>query len=216
MLDKTLQKLVEDALAWEPSVEAAHIGVAAQGGVVTLSGFVGSYAQKVAAERAVRGVKGVRAIAQEIEVRLPSDQKRSDDEIARRMLDILRWDVTVPDEAVTVKVERGVVTLEGSVQWQFQRARAENLAHRLSGVVGVINRIRLEPEPAPEDLHRKIEGALRRAATLDASRITVGIHDGKVTLAGTVHSWAERAAAEGAVWAAPGVTQVEDRITVRP
>ncbi len=216
MLDKTLQKLVEDALAWKPSVDAARIGVTAQAGVVTLSGSVGSYAQKVAAERAVRGVRGVRAIAQETEVRLPSNQKRSDDETARRVLDILRWDVTAPDETVTMRVEHGAVTLEGSVQWQFQRVRAENLAHQLSGVVGMVNHIRLQPVAERADLHRKIEGALRRAAILDASRITVGIEDGKVTLAGTVHFWAERAAAEGAVWAAPGVSQLEDHITVRP
>lgn len=216
MTDKALQQMVEDALAWEPSVDAAHIGVTAQDGVVTLSGFVGSYAQKIAAEKAVRRVKSVRAIAEEIEVRLPSDQKRSDDEIAHRMLDILRWDVTVPDDAVTVMVRHGVITLEGEVRWQFQRARAENLAFRLGGVVGVSNHIRLHPVAEPEDLHRKIKDALHRSAAFDAHRITVGIDGGKVTLSGTVNSWAERSAAEGAVWAAPGVTQVEDRIIVEP
>lgn len=216
MTDKVLRQRVEDALDWEPRVDAAHVGVTAQDGVVTLSGFVGSYAQKVAAEKATHGVKGVRAIAQEIEVRLPSDQKRSDDEIARRMLDILLWDVTVPDDAVTVKVEHGVVTLGGEVRWQFQRARAENLAYRLGGVVNVVNYIRLHTVAKPQDLHRKIETALHRSAAFDANQIRVSVDGGKVTLAGTAHSWAERAAAEGAVWAASGVTEVEDQIVVRP
>ena len=133
--DSRLQSRVEDALGWEPSVDAAHIGVTAQDGVVTLSGFVGSLAEKVAAEQAARRVKGVRAIAEEIEVRLPSAQKRSDDEIARRVLDILDWDLTIPDAAVTVKVENGIVTLGGEVGWHYQRARAEELANRLSGVI---------------------------------------------------------------------------------
>jgi len=216
MMDRVLQQRVEDALDWEPRVDAAHVGVTAQDGVVTLSGFVGSYAQKIAAENASRGVKGVRAIAQEIEVRLPSDQKRSDDEIARRMIDILLWDVTMPNGAVTVKVEHGLVTLGGEVRWQFQHARAENLAYRLGGVLGVTNHVRLYPVAEPQDLHRKIETALHRSAALDAGQITVSVDGGKVTLAGTAHSWAECTAAEGAVWSAPGVTQVVDRIVVRP
>ncbi len=216
MMDKVLQLRVEDALEWEPRVDSAHVGVTAQDGVVTLSGFVGTYAQKIAAETATRGVKGVRAIAQEIEVRLPSDQKRSDGEIAGRMLDILHWDVTMPVNAVTVKVEHGVVTLGGEVRWQFQRAHAVTLAYRLGGVVNVVNHIRLHPVAEPRDLHRKIETALHRSATLDADRITVKVDGGKVTLGGTAHSWAECLAAEGAVWAASGVTQVEDRIVVRP
>ena len=215
-MDRVLQQRVEDALDWEPRVDAAHVGVTAQDGVVTLSGFVGSYAEKIAAESATRGVKGVRAIAQEIEVRLPSDQKRSDDEIARRMIDILLWDVTMPNGAVTVKVEHGLVTLGGEVRWQFQRARAENLAYRLGGVLGVTNHVRLYPVAESQDLHRKIETALHRSAALDAGQITVSVDGGKVTLAGTAHSWAECTAAEGAVWSAPGVTQVVDRIVVRP
>ena len=216
MMDQILQQRVEDALAWEPRVDAAHVGITAQDGVVTLSGFVSSYAQKIAVERATHTVKGVRAIAQEIEVRLPSDQKRSDDEIARRMLDILLWDETVPDHAVMVKVEHGVITLDGEVRWQFQRARAENLAYRLGGVVRVLNHIRLQPTAQPQDLHRKIENALHRLAALDAHHITVHAEGGKVTLSGTVHSWAEREAAHSAVWAASGVTEVEDQVLIQP
>ena len=214
MTDKILQRRVEDALDWEPCVDAAHVGVTAKDGVVTLSGFVGSYADKIAAENATRGVKGVQAIAQEIEVRLPSDQKRSDDEIARRMLDILLWDVTVPDGAVTVKVEHGLVTLGGEVRWQFQRARAEDLAHRLGGVLGVTNHVRLHTAAESQDMLRKIESALHRSAALDADQITVEVDGGKVTLAGTAHSWAACLVAEGAVWAASGVTEVVDRIVV--
>jgi len=132
------------------------------------------------------------------------------------MLDILLWDVTVPDGAVTVKVEHGLVTLGGEVRWQFQRARAESLAYRLGGVLGVVNHVRLHPVAEPQDLHLKIETALHRSAAFDAHQITVSVDGGKVTLDGTAHSWAECAAAEGAVWAAPGVTQVLDRIVVRP
>ena len=176
MMDQILQQRVEDALAWEPRVDAAHVGITAQDGVVTLSGFVSSYAQKIAVERATHTVKGVRAIAQEIEVRLPSDQKRSDDEIARRMLDILLWDETVPDHAVMVKVEHGVITLDGEVRWQFQRVRAENLAYRLGGVVQVLrDRLRkvvaarcemiqawdVDPtEPRPDGRHRPQDQAV--------------------------------------------------------
>ena len=216
MTDKVLQQRVQDALDWEPCVDAAHVGVTAQDGVVMLSGFVGSYAEKIAAENAARGVKGVRAIAQEIEVRLPSDQKQSDDEIARRMLDILLWDVTIPDGTVTVKVEHGLVTLGGEVRWQFQRARAEDLAYRLGGVLGVTNHVRLHPVAESQDLHRKIETALHRSAALHAHQITVSVDGGKVTLAGTAHSWAECVTAEAAVWAASGVTEVVDQIVVSP
>lgn len=214
MDDKLLQRMVQDALAWEPSVDASHIGVTARDGVVTLSGSVESYAQKVAAERAAKRVRGVHAIAQEIESRLPSDKKHSDDEIAKRALDILRWDTTVPDERISVKVEHGVVTLTGEVPWQYQRARAESLVHRLGGVLGVIDDIRVKPAVAPRDVHRKIENALRRSAELDAARVTVDVDGGKVILGGMVRSRAERQAAEHAAWAAPGVTQVEDRIAV--
>jgi osmotically-inducible protein OsmY len=213
--DSRLQSRVEDALGWEPSVDAAHIGVTAQDGVVTLSGFVGSLAEKVAAEQAARRVKGVRAIAEEIEVRLPSAQKRSDDEIARRVLDILDWDLTIPDAAVTVKVENGIVTLGGEVGWHYQRARAEELVNRLSGVINIVNAIRIGNRLEPHDLRRKIAAALQRSAALGADQITVAVDGGQVTLGGTVRSWAERTIAEDVAWAAPGVMKVTDRIAVR-
>ena len=214
--DLSLKQRVDQALAWEPSIDAAHIGVTAKDGVVTLAGFVHSYAEKVAAEQAARRVKGVQAIAQELEVRLPGNQQRADDEIAARALDILRWDTTVPDDAVTVKVEHGVVTLGGKVPWHYQRRRAQELVNRLSGVTNVVNLIQIRLAPEPHNLRHQIAEALHRAAALDAERISVEVEGGTVKLGGKVRSWAERITAEDVAWAAPGVQKVDDRITIAP
>ena len=214
--DFELQRDVLDELEFEPSVNAAHIGVTANKGVVTLSGFVHSYAEKLAAERATRRVKGVRAIAEEIEVRLPSDTKRADDEIAARALNILKWQVGLPAEQITVKVERAIVTLTGEVEWRFQKADAESAVHRLTGVVDVINQIRIAaPIDAPA-VQAKIEKALQRSAELEAHGITVATEGSKVVLSGTVRAWYERELAERAAWSAPGVTAVENHLTVEP
>lgn len=213
--DKQLQQRVLDELAWEPSVDAAHIGVAAKGGVVTLSGHAATYAEKLAAEQAARRVRGVKAIAQEMEVRLPSSKKTSDDEIAERALRILSWGAAVPKDAVSIKVEKGWVTLSGDVDWQFQRAAAEHDVAKLTGVLGVVNAIRVKSKAQPADIRHRIEEAFRRDAALDAARVTVNVAGGgRVELGGRVHSWREREAAEHAAWAAPGVTAVEDRIAV--
>ncbi|MBN9510006.1 MAG: BON domain-containing protein [Alphaproteobacteria bacterium] len=218
--DQSLRAAVVAELEWEPSVDAAHIGVSAKNGVVTLSGFVDSYPAKAAAERAARRVRGVRAIAEEIEVRLPNDQKHADDEIAGRALQIFAWDVEVPHERIRVKVEHGMVTLEGSVAYQFQRAAAEADIRRLGGVRGVVNLIRVaesaDRRPDPDVIREKIERALRRNAELEAGRLAVDVEGGRATLRGSVETWWERDLAEGAAWAAPGVSQVRNEIDVRP
>jgi osmotically-inducible protein OsmY len=214
--DLQLRQDVLDELEFEPSVNAAHIGVTANQGVVTLTGFVMSYAEKTAAERAARRVKGVKAIAEEIEVRLPSDTKRADDEIAARAVDILKWQVGVPADRISVKVEKGVVTLTGEVDWQFQKTEADHVVHKLSGVVDVLNQIRVASPVHAADVKEQIEKALRRSAELEASRITVETEGGRVILAGKVHAWYERDIAERGAWSAPGVTEVQDRITIEP
>lgn len=216
MSDHQLRQDVIDELDFAPSVNAAQIGVGVHAGVVTLSGFVSSYGEKLAAERATRRVKGVRAIAEEIEVRVPSDRKVADDEIAERAIAILKWRVGVPSEQIAVKVEKGLVTLSGDVDWRFEKREAEAAIHALSGVVGVLNRIVVSSAALVPEVKEKIEQALRRSAELDASRITVQTVGGKVVLSGTVHAWYERGIAERAAWSAPGVIDVQDNIQVRP
>jgi osmotically-inducible protein OsmY len=214
--DLQLRQDVLDELEFEPSVNAAHIGVTANNGVVTLTGFVTSYAEKTAAERAARRVKGVKAIAEEIEVRLPSDTKRADDEIAARAVDILKWQVGVPADRIAVKVERGVVTLDGAVDWQFQKTEADQVVHKLSGVVDVVNQIRVAAPVQAHEVKEKLEKALQRSAEVEASRITVETEGGKVILNGRVKAWYERDIAERAAWSAPGVTEVQNRIAIEP
>lgn len=214
--DMQLREAVLEELDFEPAVDAAHIGVAAHAGVVTLSGFVASYADKLAAERAARRVKGVRAVAEEIEVRLPSDKKTADDEIARRAVNILKWQIGLPADRIGVIVEKGVVTLTGEVEWGFQRRDAEAAIHKLTGVIGVDNRIRVRSTVDAGAVRVQIEKALRRSAEVDASRISIETFGDKVILRGKVHAWYERNLAEQAAWAAPGVTGVEDHIQIEP
>jgi osmotically-inducible protein OsmY len=214
--DLQLRQDVLDELEFEPSVNAAHIGVTANHGVVTLTGFVTSYAEKTAAERAARRVKGVRAIAEEIEVRLPSDTKRADDEIAARAVDILKWQVGVPADRIGVKVEKGVVTLTGEVDWQFQKTEADHVVHKLSGVVDVVNEVRVASPVHAYEVKEKLEKALQRSAEVEASRITVETEGGRVILKGKVNAWYERDIAERAAWSAPGVTEVQNHITIEP
>jgi osmotically-inducible protein OsmY len=212
--DLQLRQDVLDELEFEPSVNAAHIGVAANRGVVTLTGFVTNYAEKAAPERAARRVKGVKAIAEEIEVRLPSDTKRSDDEIAARALDILKWQVGVPADRIKVKVERGTVTLTGDVDWQFQKTDAEHVVHKLTGVANVVNQIRVASAVRASEVKERIQKALERSADVEASRITVQTEGGRVVLSGKVRAWYERDIAERAAWSAPGVTEVQDHLTI--
>ena len=213
MDDKTLRLSVIEELDFEPSVDSANIGVAVDKGVVSLTGHVATYAEKLAVERTVARVKGVKAIAMELEVRLPSGPKTTDDEIAQRALDILKWNVWTSD-AIKVKVEHGWVTLSGSVDWAYQRQAAERSVTGLSGVRGVSNLIAIKPGVNSKDVRDKIEKAFLRNAELEAHRITVRATNGQVTLEGQVKTWHERQIAEQAAWAAPGVTTVEDKIRV--
>lgn len=214
MSDKNLRLTIIDELDFEPSVDSAHIGVAVENGVVTLTGHVKSYAEKLAAEKAVRRVKGVRALAEELVITYPSDKKTSDTDIAQRAANIIAWDVTVPD-AVKVKVERGWVTLSGMVHWQFQRQAAETAIRKLSGVTGVSNLIELQPQAHSYDVKKAIEEALKRNAEVEAANIRVKVgNDNTVTLEGKVNAWHERSIAERAAWSAPGVKAVDDRLMV--
>jgi len=215
MSDKSLRQLIIDELDFEPSVNSAHIGVVVEDGVVTLSGYVTNYTEKLAAEAATQRVKGVQAIAQEIEVRYPSDKKTADDEIAKRALDILRWNVQVPHEGVKVKVHDGWVTISGEVDWQFQKTAAENSVRALSGVSGVLNDITIRSRVQPIDVKLKIENALKRNAEIEAQAIRVSVLDGgKITLKGNVHDWHERESARLAAWSVPGVTTVNDELRI--
>jgi osmotically-inducible protein OsmY len=210
MDDLKLRQLILDELEFEPSIDAANIGVAVDQGVVTLTGHVGTYAQKLAAEEAVKHIKGVRGIAEEIEVRYPSTPKIHDDEIAKRALDILRWDASVPDDRLQVKVQQGWLTLSGEVDWNFQRKAAEEAVRKLSGLIGVSNQIMLKSTAQTADVKKRIEEALKRNAELEADAIRVSVVDGRVKLEGKVKAWYERQLAEQAAWAVKGVRAVED------
>ena len=212
--DSQLQQDVIDELLWEPRVPHANIGVAAKDGVITLSGFVSSYAAKVAAEKAARRVKGVRGLAQEIAVRLDSDAKTADPVIAKRIADMFDWCVLIPKEKLDVKVEHGWVTLTGKVDKYYQRKSAGDLVSRISGVRGVTNQIGIKEVPSPADVKDRIMAAIWRNAYLDASTITVSANGNTVTLSGKVHAWHARDIAERAAWSAPGVNCVYDNIMV--
>ena len=214
MSDIQLRQDILDALEFEPSIDAAHIGVAVEKGVVTLTGHVGSYVAKTIAERLVQRVKGVRGVAQEIQVRYPANKKCADDEIAQRALQIIAWDVDLPDDAIQVKVQNGWVTLTGHVDWHYQRADAEAAVRRLSGVTGITNSIATRPRVDAKDIKRRIEQALKRNAEVEASGIKVNVDGGKVRLDGKVQAWYERSVAEQAAWAVSGVNFVEDHLKV--
>jgi osmotically-inducible protein OsmY len=215
MSELQLRQDVLDELEFEPSINAAHIGVAAENGVVTLSGHVSTYAEKTTAVAAARRVRGVRAIADEIEVRYPSGKKTADDEIAKRAVDILGWDTMIPSGAIQVTVRDGSLILTGKVDWYYQKKAAEDAVRKLSGVRGVINNIEIKPHVKAEDVKRKIEDALKRHAEVEAKaiRVTVTAND-KVLLEGKVDNWDERFAVENAAWSAPGVRSVEDRLAI--
>ncbi len=214
--DKQLRDAVLRHLEWEPEVVSKDISAATEEGVVTLTGFVHTYAEKFAAERAAKSVYGVKAVANDIEVKLGS---RSDPEIARDIVHALKINVVVPDADIKVTARDGYITLEGKVEWQYQRSAAESCARNVAGVRAVVNSIQVNPKPAPvssTEVRTKIEDALRRSAEVDARRINVWVHDATVDLYGNVRSWFEREEAERAAWAAPGVSNVVDHITVVP
>ena len=214
MNDLELKKNVESELNWEPSINAAEIGVAVKDGIVTLTGRVQSYWDKVEAEHAVDRVAGVKAVVNEIEIRLPYTSERTDEDIARAAIDSLKWSVLVPADHIKVKVSKGWITLEGSVEWQFQKTAAEKAVRKLFGVKGVSNLVDVKPRVSKVEVKATIENALKRSAELDASRIKVETDGDKITLSGTVHSLFEKDEAERAAWRSPGVRSVENRIRV--
>ncbi|QPC91623.1 BON domain-containing protein [Mesorhizobium sp. INR15] len=212
--DKRLKDAVLAELNWEPSVNAPHIGVTAKDGVVTLSGHVESYVEKRAAESAAKRVKGVKAVAEEIKVQLPFELQRGDEAIASAAIDRIAWDVSVPKDAVQIKVENGWVTLTGQVGWHYQQLAAEHDVRGLHGVVGVFNQTTLKPRVNTSDLSDDIEVALNRSWFFEPNRVDVSADEGKVRLSGAVHSWHERQVAESTAWAAPGATSVENNISI--
>jgi len=214
--DAQLKKDVNDELEWDPSVNAANIGVAVHNGVVTLTGHIDTYAEKAAVERVVQRVEGVRAMALELDVKLAPGHQRSDTEVAESARGALQAQALVPSDRIALKVEHGWVTLSGEVEWDYQRSNAERTVHQLTGVVGVTNRVTLKARTVPADVSTRIRDALARQAEREAKGIEVAISGSTATLRGTVHSWAERNAAQGAAWAAPGITLVVNELRVSP
>jgi len=214
--DTDIQKDIVAELKWEPSLRNDDVAIAVRDGVVTLAGFVDSFVDKWKAERVASKIKGVKAIANDVEVKLPSTSSRPDPDIARAALDALSWNISVPQDRIKVKVEKGWVTLEGDVDWYYQKEAAERAVRYLTGVKGVSNLITMRARPASSDVKLRIKEALQRGAQFDAEHITVDIEGNKAVLRGTVRSYAEMRDAERAARNAPGVIEVENRLTVDP
>lgn len=214
MSDTDLQRDVLKELRWEPSVNPSHIGVSVKDGIVTLTGHVESYAEKYAAERVAKRVFGVKAVANELDVKLPGSRQRTDEDIAIAAVNALKANVSVPADKIKVTVRKGWIRLDGEVEWHYQKAAAEDAVRNLPGVVGVNNLITVKPHITPTEVKSKIEDAFLRTAHTDASRISVEVQGGKVILRGKVSSWAEKEKAEQTAWSAPGVSSVENLIEV--
>jgi len=212
--DADLKRDVSAELAWDPAVRSTAIGVAVKDGVVTLTGHIDTFAEKHAASRAVQRVAGVKAVALELDVRLSPDHKRSDTDIATSAEHALKWSTSVPAQAINLTVDHGWVTLRGEVEWDYQRRSVEKAIRPLIGVVGISNDIKLRVRPQATDLARNIESALLRQAIREARHIEVAVDGNTVKLTGTVHSWHERAAAQGVAWSAPGVHSVVNELRI--
>jgi osmotically-inducible protein OsmY len=214
--DSEIERDVKEELQWDPDLDATDIAVSVKQGVVALAGFVKSFSDKYEAETAVKRVAGVVGVANDLEVRMPSVDERPDPDIARDAVAAIKSQLPISSEHVKVIVKNGWVTLEGHMEWQYQKSTAEFAVRRIKGVRGVINNIMLKPQVEPADIQRKIQAAIKRLAEVDANRVSVEANGSEVILKGTVGSWVEREEAERAAWAAPGVTKVEDRIVVSP
>jgi osmotically-inducible protein OsmY len=214
--DSEIERDVKEELMWNPDLDATDIAVSVKNGVVTLTGFVRSYADRLEAEAGAKRVAGVVGVANDIEVRLPSVDERPDPDIARDAVSALKIQLPFSSERIKVIVKSGWVTLEGEVEWQYQKTTAENAVRRIKGVKGVTNLIGLKPRAEPSEIKKKITDAFRRNAEVDANRIQIEASGSEVILKGSVRSWIEREEAERVAWSAPGVTKVEDRIVVAP
>lgn len=215
--DSQIQQDIIQELSWEPSVTHEHIGVAVANGIVTLTGTIPSYIEKFAAEKAAQRVAGVKAVVEKIEVKIPGAHERADTDIAQAVINQMKWNVQVPDQLIKTSVENGWVKLSGEVEWEYQRTAAESGIRSLTGVKGVSNNISIKLKKVqPEIIKQKIEEALKREAEREARRIAVEVSGGKVTLSGSVHSFAEMQDAKGAAWATPGVTNVENNLHISP
>lgn len=214
--DIEIQEDVLDELRLDPSIDASRVSVAVNDGIVSFTGWVNSYAEKAIAEEIAKRVYGVRGVADDLEVKLPAANVRTDPEIASAAVNALKWNMAVPDERIKVTVEKGWVTLEGTVDWNYQRNAADRAIHLLTGVRAVKNLIKVTPKVVPSDVREQIENCFKRNAELDARRIGVKAHEGKVRLHGNVRTWAEKEEAQRAVWSVPGVREVENDLHVLP
>jgi osmotically-inducible protein OsmY len=214
--DSEIERDVREELEWDPDLDAEDIAVSVKKGVLTLAGFTRSYTDRLEAEIAAKRVAGVHAVANDIEVRLPAIDQRPDPDIARDAVAALKAELPISHDRIKVIVKDGWVTLEGAVEWQYQKNTADSAVRKVKGVKGVTNVITMKPKVQPSELQRKIMAAFKRNAEVDANRVTVEANGSEVILKGTVRSWIEREEAERVAWSAPGVTKVEDRIVVSP
>lgn len=212
--DIEIQKDVMEEIKWEPFLNASEIGVAVKNGIVTLTGMVDNYSKKASAEKAAKRVVGVKAVAEEIQVGISPSFKKTDTEIAEAVLNALKWHTAVQEEKIKIKVEDGIVKLEGEVEWEYQRTNAKTAIENLSGVRSVINLINVKPKITSTDIKQKINAAFHRSATIDAGKVTVEVEGSKVTLSGKVRSFVEKEDAERAAWAAPGVISVVSKLEI--